>query len=191
MDKNLLLSKNLKAVQEIWLSVAFNFGKTINFQENSIRSDNSLFCLMRSPRNCLQVIKHLHIFVGINKCFEKTLTWKVLATQILQFVFGKRSWLCLAFKTWTKWKKLFCYFILAVFYWIQDKRVFNTCYRRRDLFIFWIKLCQRTMKNKHSMQQSRASKNTKIVRRTINTIAPIWRKIMLISYLFLEAQSFP
>ena len=46
------------------------------------------------------------------------------------------------------------------------------------------------MKNKHSMQQSRASKNTKIVRRTINTIAPIWRKIMLISYLFLEAQSF-
>ena len=136
---------------------------------------------MRSPTNCLKVIKHLHIFVGINKFFEKTLTWKVLATQILQFVFGKRSWLCLAFKTWTKWKKLFCYFILAVLYWIQDKRVFSTCYRSRELFIFRIKLCQRTMKNNHSMQQSRASKNTKIVRRTINTIAPFGAK--LCSYL--------
>ena len=45
----------------------------------------------------------------------ETLTWKVLAQQILQFAFGRRSWLCLEFKTFNKWKQLFWYFILAVY----------------------------------------------------------------------------
>lgn len=45
----------------------------------------------------------------------QTLTRKVLVQQILQFVFGRKSRLCLAFKTLNKWKQLFCYFILAVY----------------------------------------------------------------------------
>ena len=54
-------------------------------------------------------------------CFEtfiyllKTRTAKVLTLQILELVCGKRSLLCLAFKTLNKWKQLFCYFILAVY----------------------------------------------------------------------------
>ena len=44
--------------------------------------------------------------------------------------------------------------------------------------------------NKLFTQQSRALKK-KRVRRTINTVASIWGEIILIYYLFLEAQSFP